>query len=71
MTNKRMLSNEILGSDTFLEMPHLSQLLYFYLCMNADDDGFVTSPKKIMRMSNLNDEYFKILIESELKFMPI
>lgn len=56
-----MFSNDIVDSDAFLEMPNDSQLLYFYLGMQADDDGFVT-PKKVMRMIGSSEDNLKILI---------
>lgn len=57
MATKRMLSSKIIDSDAFLDMPQTSQLLYFHLAMRVDDDGFVGSPKKVMRMigSSNND----------------
>lgn len=50
MATKRMLSSKIVDSDAFLDMPQTSQLLYFHLSMRTDDDGFVSNPRKIMRM---------------------
>lgn len=61
MANKRMFSREIIITDDFLEMPLSSQALYFHLCMNADDDGFV-SPKFIMRLTGANEDDLRILI---------
>lgn len=49
MANKRMFSIDIVETDAFLELPSKSQLLYFHLGMRADDDGFVSSPRTIMR----------------------
>jgi hypothetical protein len=48
MAQRRMFSLKIIDSDLFLDMPSSSQLLYFHLAMRGDDDGFVSSPKKIM-----------------------
>ena len=47
MANKRMFSLDVVDTDLFLEMPTTTQALYFHLGMRADDDGFVSSPKKI------------------------
>ena len=56
-----MFSKIITNSEEFLELPATSQLLYFHLNMNADDDGFV-QPARIMRMSNIgNKDDLKIL----------
>ena len=41
---------KIIDSDAFLDMPLSTQALYFHLNMRADDDGFIDSPKKIMKM---------------------
>lgn len=44
-----MFSRKIIESDDFLELSKPSQLLYFHLCMYADDDGFINNPKSIIR----------------------
>jgi len=62
MANKRMFSKQITSSDAFIDMPPTSQLLYFHLNMEADDDGFVSSPKRIAKMINVGDDDFKILL---------
>lgn len=49
MAEKRMFSRKLISSDAFLDLPLTAQGLFFHLCMRADDDGFVDSPKKIMR----------------------
>jgi hypothetical protein len=62
MANKRMFSKKITDSDAFIDMPPTSQNLYFHLSMNADDDGFVSSPKRIMKMINSSTDDYKILL---------
>lgn len=57
-----MFSLDVVDSDKFTDMPSGSQALYFHLGMRADDDGFVSSPKKIMRSLNFCDDEMKILI---------
>jgi len=57
-----MFSLKVVDTDLFLDMPMTSQLLYFHLCMRADDDGFVNSPKKILKMIGCNDDDLKILM---------
>lgn len=49
MANRRMFSKDVVETDKFLNMPLTSQALYFHLGMEADDDGFVSSPKKVQR----------------------
>lgn len=62
MRNKRMFSLDVIDTDTFLDMPVTSQALYFHLGMRADDDGFVSSPKKIMKTSGCNIDDLQVLI---------
>lgn len=62
MRNKRMFSVDIVDTDKFLDMPTSTQALYFHLGMRADDDGFVTSPKKILAVSGCNNDDLKLLI---------
>lgn len=57
-----MFSLKIIDSDVFLDMPKSSQALYFHLSMRADDDGFISNPKKIMRMIGSSDDDIKILL---------
>ena len=49
MANRRMFSKDVVETDKFLNMPLTSQALYFHLGMEADDDGFIASPKKVQR----------------------
>lgn len=52
---------DIVESDAFLDMPASSQLLYFHLCMRADDDGFLGNPKSIQRSIGSSDDDLRIL----------
>ena len=65
MAKKRMFSLDIIDTDLFQEMPQTSRLLYYELCMRADDDGFVGSPKKIQRMVGCSEDDFKVLISKQ------
>lgn len=49
MASKRMFSRDVIGSDAFAECDFEAQALYFHLGMEADDWGFVTSPKRVQR----------------------
>ena len=62
MANRRMFSVDIVCTDKFLEMPASSQALYLQLGMKADDDGFVSAPKQITRMTNASEDDFRILV---------
>lgn len=62
MANRRMFSLDVVDTDKFLEMPASSQNLYFHLGMRADDDGFVSSPKKITKLVNCGSDDLNVLI---------
>lgn len=62
MANRRMFSKQIVQTDAFMEMPHSSQLLYFHLAMEADDDGFVSNPKRVMKLVGSQEDDYKVLI---------
>lgn len=59
-----MFSKTIINSDLFLDLPSSAQNLYFHLSLNADDEGFVNSPKKIMKYVNSQTEDIELLIEN-------
>lgn len=65
MATKRMFSLQIVDTDAFLDMSKSSQLLYFHLAMRADDEGFVSSPKKIMKMVSCAPEDYSELVENK------
>lgn len=62
MANRRMFSLDVINTDAFLDMPVSAQCLYFHLGMRADDDGFVSAPKQIMRTASCTQDDMKILI---------
>lgn len=72
MAERRMFAKSVVTSDAFLDMSFSARCLYFALGMYADDDGFVDSPKSVMRQtgasqSDLNeliDNHFVIPFES-------
>nr|DAU85342.1 MAG TPA: replisome organizer [Caudoviricetes sp.] len=61
MAERRMMAKSIIKSDQFLEMPMSSQLLYFHLLLDADDDGFINAPKSIMRVIGAKDDDMRVL----------
>ena len=62
MANRRMFSNDVVGTDSFIDMPLSAQALYFQLGMQTDDDGFVSCPRKVQRMLGASDDDLKLLI---------
>ena len=57
-----MFAKTIVLSDAFLDMPLSARCLYFTLGMLADDDGFVNSPKSIMRQAGASTDDLNLLM---------
>ena len=62
MAERRMFAKTIVLSDAFLDMPLTARCLYFTLGMFADDDGFINSPKGIVRQCGASEDDLRILI---------
>ena len=65
MAEKRMFSKKIIDTDWFMDMPATTQNLYFHLSMRADDDGFIASPKRIIKLIGASEDDYKILISKK------
>lgn len=62
MAKKRMFSLSVVDTDWFLDLPLSTQALYFHLSMRADDDGFVDSPKSVLRKIGASNNDFDLLL---------
>ena len=62
MAKRRMFSLDVVDTDAFLDLPASSQSLYFHLGMRADDDGFISSPRRIASTVNASADDLKLLI---------
>ncbi len=58
-----MFSLSVIDTDQFNDMPLSARLLYYELGLRADDDGFIASPKKIIKMIGCSEDDLKALIE--------
>ena len=65
MAERRMFAKTIIDSDVFIDMPMSARLLYYDLAMRADDDGFVNSPKKIMRFVGASMDDMNVLVAKQ------
>lgn len=70
MGKRRMLCTDITRSDAFLEMPQSSRLLYYDLCQEGDDEGFVSNPKSIMRLTGATDDDMRVLLMKKFVILP-
>lgn len=59
---KRMFSSVITKQDEFLDMPLSAQALYFHINMEADDEGFVSNVRSLLRQVRGSEDDLKILI---------
>jgi hypothetical protein len=61
MAQRRMFSRAVVRTDKFLDMSPTAQNLYFHFGIEADDDGFVSNPKSIMKSIGAPDDDIRIL----------
>ena len=61
MAQRRMFSKEITTSDRFVDMPASTQLLYFHLGMEADDEGFIGNARMLGRAYGASNDDIKLL----------
>lgn len=62
MAERRMMSKSIIDTDIFLDMPMSCQNLYFHMLLRADDDGFLSNPKSVLRTIGASNDDLKLLI---------
>lgn len=62
MAERRMFSKSITESDAFLDLPFSAQALYFHMAMNADDEGFINSSRRICGMCGAQEKDLKELV---------
>ena len=65
MAERRMFAKTIVLSDAFLDMPMSARCLYMTLGMVADDDGFVNSPRSVMRQCGASEDDMLILLSKK------
>ena len=59
---RRMFSSDFLDNDKFLELPISAKLLYIYLNMYADSEGFVASTRKAIMSSGATTDDMRVLL---------
>lgn len=64
MAERRMFSKTLMESDSFCELSDKSKLLYLYLNLNADDDSFIGSIRKIFVFTDTDKDNLKELIRT-------
>lgn len=58
--NRRMISSDVIFTDAFMRLANETKVLYFYMISVADDDGFVSNCRDLIKrieVSEINFEY--------------
>lgn len=65
MASRRMFSIAIFNSRNFLTLPFQAQILYVFLCLNADDDG-VSEAALVTRILGIKASFLNYLVQADL-----
>ena len=63
--DQRLFSKSVVESDFFLDLPLSAQALYIHVCMDADDEGFCSSAKTVMRKIGANQNDYDLLVDKK------
>lgn len=63
MGDRRMFSRRVTGSDNFVDLPASTRALYFHMGLEADDDGFLTNPKSMVRSFGCSNDDLNLLVD--------
>lgn len=63
MANRRMIAKNVIFTDRFDSLTHVAKDLYFYMILDADDDGFIDSVNKLMKYLGTNRKSLDMLTE--------
>lgn len=66
MANRRCFDTGFIASDKFSEHTPMAQILYIKFICAADDEGFVASPRGIMKSMRARKSHMQELIDDEL-----
>ncbi len=64
MAERRMFSKKVFESDRFVNLPDKAKVLYMYLLLEADDDGFIANSKVVIHLCSSNARSLNCLIVS-------
>lgn len=69
MAERRMISKSFINSATFMKMSDSAKLLYFYLNVNADDDGIVEVFPYYKMLSIPEDDVRNLVVKEFIVFL--
>lgn len=64
MATKRMFNRDFVNDDRFLDLSTEAKLLYFYIGLNADDDGFLANTTAICRLLGTSKDTIQELVKA-------
>lgn len=64
MAERRFISKQIFNDDIFTDLEVQTRLLYAYLILNADDDGFLKNTKQMMFLSGAGVNDLQTLVSA-------
>lgn len=64
MATKRMFNRDFVNDDRFLDLSTEAKLLYFYIGLNADDDGFLANTTAICRLLGTSKDTIHELVKA-------
>lgn len=62
--NKRMISSDVIFNDEFMRLNNDTKVLYFYMISVADDDGFVSNCRDLIKRIEVSEINFEYLCKS-------
>ncbi len=63
MANRRLISQAVVEDDDFLELSPSARLLYVYINLHCDDEGFCGRPKAIGRLAGFSSQELATLFQ--------
>ena len=64
MANRRLFYKLMIYRADFESLPDRARILYQYLNFEADDDGLVASPHRVILMARASEEDYSILVRA-------
>ena len=68
MAGKRLISRDVVRSERFLQLSDKAQLFYTHLMLEADDDGFIETPRQLFRILGYGEEELAELVQGHWIF---
>jgi len=63
MAERRMFSKNLMFSSSFVGLSKTAQVLYLFLCLQADDDGLCDNARGVCRMCGIGKKYLQELVD--------